>query len=197
MVAHLEMDQLLALPVTAYADLRSQLRTGDLLFASGKYAVSNLVRNFTHSLWCHVAMVLQLPAIERVLLLESVERIGVRVIPLSKYLDDYDDAGKPYDGAIVLARVAGITAEIAKKLAQFGADELGRPYNQEEIAALADPGAFPIGKVSQRDRTYVCSELVQACFRHAGFEFRNDDKGFISPENIWTDERVSLLARIQ
>jgi uncharacterized protein YycO len=192
---HLELAQLQAMPITPYADLRRELRTGDLLFASGKYAVSDLIRQVTHSPWTHVGIVLQLPVLERVLLLESVESVGVRMIPLSKYLEDFKDQ-KPYDGFLVVARVAGVTSEGAKKLMQFGADELGRPYNKEEIEALMDPESLRKGKIVARDRTYVCSDLVRACFRNAGIQFHDGPAGLISPENLWTDERVTLLARI-
>lgn len=196
MADHLETEQLLALPVVPFAELRPQLRTGDLLFVAGNFPSSLRIRAFTRSPWSHVALVLQLPVLDRVLVLESVEKIGVRMIPLANYLNDYEDAGKPYDGAVAVARVDGITKEIARRLMQFGADELGRPYNQEEIAALADPDVLQKGRPPVRERVYVCSELVQACFRHAGLDFANDPVGFISPANIWTDARVSLLARI-
>jgi hypothetical protein len=193
---HLERERLLALPIVPFAALRPQLRTGDLLFISGNYASSTRIRAFTHSPWSHVGLILQLPILDRVLLLESVEQIGVRLIPLSKYMDDYDDGGKPYDGVLVVARVEGVTQKTAQGLMQFGADELGRPYNQEEIAVLFDPDALQKGRPPAGERVYVCSELIQACFHHAGLDFPNDPGGFISPENIWADARVSLLARI-
>ena len=49
----------------------------------------------TDSPWSHVGVVFWLKSIQRVLLLESVESIGVRFAPLSKYLSDYKK-GKPY-----------------------------------------------------------------------------------------------------
>lgn len=52
-----------------------------------------------------------------------------------------------------------------------------------------------IGK-KERDREYICSELVYECFSNAGREFDYDERGFISPENIWLDEKVSLVGRI-
>lgn len=196
MAAPVAIEQVQAMPITDLAELRSRLRAGDLLFASGKYAVSEMIRQVTGSIWSHVAIVLPLPILERVLLLESVEGAGVRLVPLAKYLQDYQD-DKPFDGLVVLARVAGVTDEAAKKLIGFGADELGRPYNDEEIAALHEPARLLHGGMTFRERTYVCSELVRACFHQAGLDFRDGHGGLISPEDIWTDERVSLLARLR
>ncbi len=196
MADHLEVDAVHALPVTPYADVRAEIRSGYLLFACGEYTVSRLIRRFTHSPWSHVAILFQLPSIDRVLMLESVEDAGVRMVPLSKYLGDYDDDGLPYDGALVVARL-DVPAPALRELARFGADELGRPYNTEEIAEIAARIALHVGRVTAGDRTYICSELVQACFRAAGVEFAGDPDGFVSPENIWADGRVTFLARLQ
>jgi hypothetical protein len=38
--------------------------------------------------------------------------------------------------------------------------------------------------------------LVYECFRQAGYEFAYADD-FVSPEDIWRDPSVSLLARVQ
>lgn len=52
-----------------------------------------------------------------------------------------------------------------------------------------------LGK-KERDREYICSELVYECFSRAGLEFNFNPKGFISPEDIWIDSRISLQCRI-
>lgn len=195
MAPSMTRDEAESLPVIPYAEVRGQLRSGDLLFASGKYRVSELVQSVTHSIWSHIGIVLHLPILERVLLLESVEGVGVRIVPVSKYLNDYLDE-EPFQGLVAIARVEGITPEIAKTLMQFGADELGRPYNDAEIAALKDPAAFLEGKVTFRPRTYVCSELVRACFHEAGLDFSAGQGGLISPEDIWADPHVTFMARI-
>jgi hypothetical protein len=136
----------------------------------------------------------RLDSIDRILLLESVEDMGVRFVPLSKYLTDYEH-GKPYRGRIVMARCAGVDEEIVSGLAGFGIDELTRPYDKDEVAQIVARIALGIGK-KERDRDYICSELVYECFSHAGKEFAYDERGFISPENVWLNEAVSLVARI-
>jgi hypothetical protein len=141
-----------------------------------------------------VGIVFRLDDIDRIMLLESVEDTAVRFIPLSKYLTDYEHE-KPYKGLAVLARCDGVDAEIVSGLAGFGIDELSHPYRNEEIADIVARIALGMGK-RERDRQYICSELVYECFSHAGKEFEYDVLNFIAPEHIWINERVSLIARI-
>ncbi len=194
MAAHFESNDIRKIQILPYSDLRARLRSGDLLFASGDYLVSKAIQKFTESPWSHVGIVFRLDTIDRVLLLESVEDMGVRFAPVSKYLNDYAE-GKPYKGRIVLARCASVDRQVVEKLAEFGIDELTRPYDKDEIGKIVARIALGIGK-KQRDREYICSELVYECFARAGREFAYDRRNFISPENIWIDDAVSLVARI-
>ena len=194
MAAHIESKEIKALPVIPYPELRARLKSGDLLFASGDYLVSRAIEQVTNSPWSHVGIVFRLDSIGRVLLLESVEDMGVRFAPLSKYLGDYED-GRPYKGRVVLARCKDVDKDIVAGLAKFGIDELTRPYDKDEIAKILARIALGMGRKA-RDREYICSELVFECFASAGREFGYDERGFVSPENIWLDENVSLVGRI-
>jgi len=194
MATHIESKDIKALSVTSYQELRTKLKSGDLLFASGDYLVSKAIQKMTDSPWSHVGIVFKLDSIDRMLLLESVEDMGVRFAPLSKYLNDYENR-KPYKGRVVLGRCSDIDQGIVNELAKFGIDELTRPYDKDEIANILARITLGIGK-KERDREYICSELVYECFASAGKEFAYDARGFISPENIWIDKKVSLVGRI-
>lgn len=194
MAAHIESKDIKALPVLSYSDLRVKLKSGDLLFASGDYLVSKAIQKVTDSPWSHVGIVFRLDSIDRMLLLESVEDMGVRFAPLSKYLKDYED-GKPYKGRAVLARCKDVNAETVADISTFGIDELTQPYDKDEIAKILARITLGIGK-KEKDREYICSELVYECFSHAGKEFAYDTRGFISPEDVWKDEKLSLVGRI-
>jgi len=194
MATPMENKELKALPVLPYPNVRTSLKSGDLLFTSGDYLISKAIQKMTDSPWSHVGIVFRLDSIDRVLLLESVEDMGVRFAPLSKYLNDYED-GKPYKGRAVLARCKDVTPETVKSLSTFGIDELTQPYDKDEIAKIMARITLGMGK-KKRDREYICSELVYECFAHAGKEFAFNPKGFISPEDIWIDEKLSLIARI-
>ncbi|NGZ95142.1 MAG: hypothetical protein CV089_03235 [Nitrospira sp. WS110] len=194
MAAHLTDRDVKALPVMPYGGLRNKLRSGDLFFASGDYLVSKAIKSVTDSPWSHVGIVFRLDSIDRMLLLESVEDMGVRFAPLSKYLSDYGD-GKAYKGRAVLARCKDVTSETVDKLSTFGIDELTQPYDKDEIVKILARITLGIGK-KERDREYICSELVYECFAQAGKDFAYNTKGFISPEDVWVDEKLSLIGRI-
>jgi len=182
------------LPITPYSKIRNQLETGDLLFASGNYVISKLIRKFTGSPWSHVGIIFPVHSPGGALLLESVEDRGVSFLPIGRYLSDYH-RGRPYNGPLVIARVKGLKKKNADKLGQFGIEELATEYDHGEIARIVARIVAGRGKKT-RDREYICSELVYECFLRAGIEFKYDKRGFISPENIWEDERVEVVGRV-
>lgn len=194
MATHIEGREIKALPVLPYSDVRAKLKSGDILFTSGDYLISKAIQKMTGSPWSHVGIVFRLDSIDRILLLESVEDMGVRFAPLSKYLNDYEDR-KPYKGRAVLARCKDVTSETIVGLSTFGIDELTQPYDKDEIAKIMARITLGIGK-KERDREYICSELVYECFARAGKEFAFNPNGFISPEDVWVDEKLSLVGRV-
>jgi uncharacterized protein YycO len=194
MAAHVEPKELTKIPGKSYASLRPKLLTGNLFFCSGNYFVSQVIREFSESPWSHVGIIIRFETLDRVLLLESVEDTGVRLVPLSKYLDDYED-NRRYDGVLAVAEFDGFAPAQGGDLTRFAMDELGQPYDKDEIAKIVARIALGIGRPKE-DREYICSELVYECFRAAGYRFKFDRRGFISPENIWIDSRVKPVARI-
>lgn len=194
MAAHVENEEVRALPVLPYAVVRAQLKSGDLLFASGDYLVSEAIRKVTDSPWSHVGIVLRFESIDRVLLLESVEDMGVRLAPLSKYLVDYED-GKPYRGRALLARCQDLAPAAVSGLTAFGFDELTQPYDRDEVAKIVARIALGIGR-KERDREYICSELVYECFLRAGKEIAYNPQGFIAPEDVWRDDSIVPVGRV-
>lgn len=195
MAQHIDLSDLESLPIQQYSELRPDLRSGDLFFASGDYFFSKVTQRVTHSPWSHVGIIFRFQEMDRVLLLESVEDSGVRFAPLSKYLDSYHN-NQPYLGRIVLARSSFVTPEVANKLAGFGMDTLTQPYDLIEMAKILSRVFFGIGR-KERNQSYICSELVYECFFNAGKEFAYNHDGFISPEDIWVDPSISLIGRIQ
>jgi hypothetical protein len=93
-------------------------------------------------------------------------------------------------GPTSFARPGDLSEENTQALAGFGMDELGRPYDKEEIADIGARIMLGISRSKAQARSYICSELVQACFTP-------DQRGFISPENFWAAQQVKLLARVQ
>lgn len=202
MAAHLDEAGIAALPVQSYSGtVRSTLCTGDLLFCSGNYSVSRMIRQVTNSPWSHVGIVVVAKAIGRVLFLESVEDVGVRFAPLSKYLTSYEN-GQPYEGALVVARCSAITskgmtdAQKVDRVVGFGADALTLPYDKKEIGEILARVVLGIGRRTA-ESGYICSELVAACFASAGITITASQGGFVTPEDVWRDGTIDVLARVQ
>lgn len=195
MAASLAKADIKALPVEGYEAARERLRSGDLVFCSGSYFFSGLIQKFTRSVWSHVGVVYRDDNLERIFVLESETMIGVRLVPMSKYLRDYHGRNRPYKGQIVVGRVAPeLDASRVRQAISFGMDELTRPYDNFEIVRIALRILFRIGRRT-RDRKYICSELVYDCFRKAGVSFKLGDK-FVSPDDIWRDSSVKVLGRL-
>lgn len=194
MAVHITKADIAARQVEAYPGIRATLKSGDLFFTSGNYLISKAIQEVTNSPWSHVGIIFVIPSIDRVLLLESVEDMGVRFAPLSKYLSDYEGKA-PYKGMIVTATVSGVEDTVLATLAQKGVDQLTRPYDKAEIGRILARVILGKGKL-RRDKEYICSELVYECFINAGMSLHANPKGFVSPEDIWQDERVNLAQRI-
>lgn len=183
------------LPVQRYEDVRQDLRSGDLVFCSGSYLFSGMIQRFTRSVWSHVGIVHRDDQLGRLFILESETGIGVRLVPISKYLRDYHGRRRPYRGQIVVGRVEPAPGEAqARQAVSFGMDLLTRPYDNFEILRIAARIAFRVGRRT-RDRKFICSELVDECYRAAGVRFARRDN-YISPDDIWRDPGVRLLARV-
>jgi hypothetical protein len=187
--------QIRQLPRLDYDQARAELQTGDLVFCSGSYLFSRLIQRFTRSVFSHVGIVYRDAALGRVFVLESETGIGVRLVPLSKYLRDYHGRRRPYRGEILVARIEPPIDEARLRQAvSKGLDELTRPYDNFEILRIA---ARILLRVSRRshDRKYICSELVELCYRHVGVKFALADN-FVSPIDLWRDPAVRLQHRI-
>jgi hypothetical protein len=191
----LKKPQLQAISLDNYDQIRPQLKTGQLIFCSGNYLFSGVIQRLTKSTWSHVAIVYKDEELGRVLVLEAEPLVGIRLIPLSKYLYDYKGKKKPYKGMLF---ISDLQTPLAKpelnKAISFGLDELTRPYDNWEIFRIMIRILFHISK-REKNRNYICSELVRDAFAEAGVEFPYTDT-YISPDAIWKDSRVVMKHRL-
>lgn len=193
------------LDVVSYNDARSQIQSGDILIASGEYMFSKLIQRATDSVWSHVAFVMRLDSIDRVMVLESIEGKGVRTIPLSEYVGDFEGTGVGYNGRLAIARHSQFqskcTPDKLKAMAQFAVDRFAYPYDEEEIARItarivASALGFKKGDI-KRDKEYICSEYVYECYRQIGIDVPFDKRGFVAPADFAKDQNVSLLLELE
>jgi Permuted papain-like amidase enzyme, YaeF/YiiX, C92 family len=183
------------MPIIPYEKIRPNLKTGDIFFSSGSYLFSGVIQKLTKSTWSHVAVVYKDEELGRVLVLEAEPYVGIRLIPLSKYLHDYRGKKRPYKGQVAIARLnIDVTKENLNKGICFGLDELTRPYDNFEIIRIMMRILFHISR-RERNRNYICSELVRDVLAKANIIVHYKET-YVSPDNIYSDERVDLKYRI-
>lgn len=191
--------------VTDYENLRNNLQNGDVLICSGTGVFSAMIQQATESVWSHVAFVLRLDSINRVMLLESVESIGVRTVRLSKYLEDYGNDGKAYPGGLAIVRNKKFAGTVDSRkliqLAQYAVDQFGYPYDKDEIAKIAArilASKVPFTKKQLKkiepDREFICSEYVARCYEQVGLDVQWNQLGFIAPSDFAADPNFDLVA---
>jgi hypothetical protein len=195
MAISISKEQLKKTPVIPYEKIRDFVKTGDIFFSSGSYAFSGVIQRLTKSTWSHVAIVYKDEELGRVLVLEAEPYVGIRLIPLSKYLHDYKGKKRPYKGQVVIAKLnIDVPKENLNRGISFGLDELTRPYDNYEIVRIMMRILLHISR-RERNRNYICSELVRDILAKAGVVMHYNDT-YISPDNVWSDNRVEMKYRI-
>ncbi|MDQ8195596.1 YiiX/YebB-like N1pC/P60 family cysteine hydrolase [Coraliomargarita sp. SDUM461004] len=174
------------------------IQTGDLLLCSGSGWFSKMIQAATRSRWSHVALVLRLDAFDRIMLLESVEPIGVRTVPLNQYLTNYDQQGHAYPGHMQIMRHRDFARQVAPDalatLGRFAVDRFGYPYDSQQIAEIA--ARITLNRMapemldslpswpSEHQEAYICSEYVAACYRQVGLSVEGEHFGFVTPADF-------------
>lgn len=185
-------------PVTAYDELRHKVQDGDLLLCSGSATFSKLIQAATNSIWSHVGFVMWLRAIDRLVVLESVESMGVRAVPLSSYIADYSGSGTGYPGRLLIARHAELSGKpLSSEFGQFAVDLLGHPYHTDEIVQIAAhiaSGGLALEREFADAKQFICSEYVSACYDRIGLSVQRSHWHFIAPADFANDPNVRGIA---
>jgi hypothetical protein len=196
---------LVDLPPLTYAELRAQVRTGDIAICSGTQLFSRAIRWATGSPWSHVALILRIEEFDRVFVLEAVERIGVRTLPLSRFVIEDSARNRPYPGDIVIARHNDFAARAdgtgITRMVEYATDRLGAPFSAFEMVRIAGrlvAGRFgtSLPRMLDNDNEYICSEYVACCLRQVGIDVPWDHHGFIGPADFARDPAINPVARV-
>lgn len=199
-------DALERLAPRPYQELRPTIRTGDLFLCSGRDVFSRMIRASTRSPWSHVAIALRLDEIGRIMALESVAKLGVRIVPLRSFVSAASSGRQPYPGRILLCRhhgfQASVTPEAVTRMVHFAVDRFGAPFAGREVLKIA--ARIALGALDIRmppmltpDDEFICSEYAARCFEEAGVRIPWDGLGFIAPSDFAADPRMEALAQVQ
>jgi hypothetical protein len=181
-----------------YQEAKMHLKTGDILFCSGDHIISSLIKRFSNSVVSHVGIIMRWN--NRILLFESVEDDGVRIIPFSQYVYNYENSKKPYSGKLYIGRHSTLHSPSfdkndLKRMLGKAADLLNKKYDKNEVSKMISRIALGIAQHEDNEE-FICSEYVDVCFKHIGIEFDRDDSGFIFPEHIAKDRNIKALFEV-
>ena len=188
-----------------YAAVRRLVRNGDLLLCSANDPFSRLIRWSSGTPWSHIAIAYRIRSLNRVMVLESVQQLGVRTVPLSTFIEKTSTGQHPYPGRILLARhqgVADLSQAAGKRLYDFAFGQLGDKFAGVEIAKIGL--RIVLSKLAVRlppslgpKDEFICSEYVAKCFEHAGLEIPWDGLGFVAPGDFALCPEIKAVAQIQ
>jgi hypothetical protein len=196
------------LPSMAYQDLRNRIHNGDLLFCGGQFAFSKTIRYLSGcSKVSHVGIVYWWN--DRLMLLESVETDGVRIVPVSQYVGNYENTEKPYNGRLYLARDQRLfrppenEVELARsirnpKVEQVLGDAaslLNKKFSFKDVFIFFLQGNTGRFQHEENDQ-FLCSEFVARCYAGVGIDYSGDGRGFVAPEHIAMSEHIDVLVEI-
>lgn len=192
-----------AVPLLPYDDVRPQIRSGDLLLCQGTSTFARLIQHATGADWSHVGCLVWASALDRLLVFESVESIGCRAIPFSRYAHNYAGDGHGYKGRIFVGRHAGFLPEETpaySAFAQRAIDLLGSPYDTQTILRIAARVmAAKLGWEPEpmgTDRAFICSEFCWEIYHAFGLTVAYGAAGYIAPCDFADAPEVSLLWEI-
>ena len=192
-------EQFKAMETTPYSQARPELRTGDIVLFHSTALGSLATEIGTHSLWSHAALVWRLADVDRVLLLESMDTVGVRVMPMSTRIDGCAAAPTPYHGSLLVLRHPDLPEQIdpqkVRAMTQFALDRVGYPYSFSELHQIAlrivlgMAGKVLKGRLEPKNQ-FICSEYVAKCLEDIGVEIAPNIEGFIAPADLAADAKV-------
>ena len=188
-----------------YPKARGLVRNGDLLLCSATDPFSQLIRWSTRTPWSHIAIAYRIESLDRVMVFEAVEKIGVRTVPLSTFISKTSGGVSPYPGRILLARdqrFEGLDDKKKRAMYDFAFGCLGDRFAPGEILKIGLRLLF--GRTGRkmphflgpRDE-FICSEYVARCYAKAGLEIPWDGLGYVAPGDFALAPDVNAVAQIK
>jgi hypothetical protein len=202
-------DVLKILKPEPFSAVAGRVRDGDILLCSATDPFSRLISWSTSSPWSHVALAYRWPELNRIMVFESVQQIGVHCVTLERFISQSSTGQKPYPGKIILARHEDYAGKGGKsggaamrRLADFAVDKFGDRFAPMEILKIAT--RICVGRMGRPMPTslgakdeYICSEYAAKCFEAVGIEILWDGRGFIAPASFANDPKVKAIAQFR
>jgi hypothetical protein len=190
-------------PLLPSSEVLALLRSGDLLLCQGTSAFSRMISLATNSPWTHVAILMYLAPVERWMVLQAVESVGVNALPISQYLDDYNHTGKPYPGRLFIARDERLMLKSPNDMITFSQRAIDLLDTKYDNKALGDIALRLMGAKlglppypPERDDVFLCSEYADELGRSIGIEVPYSETGYIFPSDFARCAFIHILCEI-
>lgn len=188
MAEHIDSVAASSIPKVDKARFYEMVRSGDLVFCSGDYRISGLIRDETESPFSHVLQ-LWLPHDSDVwLTLESTAAHGVHVGELSEYTDKYN-------GDLVLTRRT-LTGEAIRRIRERILGVLDDRYDWIQEVSIAGHNLIKALPVVVPRKEYFCSGLQYYGSLAALPALQRPGEGYPTPEDNWTDPSVAPVCAL-
>lgn len=188
-----------------YPRFRAEVRDGDIVLCQGRDPFSRLIQWSTKSPWSHTGLVFRIDSLDREIVIEAVEKIGVRAVSLEDFLSRDSEGTSPYPGKILLARhdqLGDANSRAVRSVAKFAFEHLGCKFAPAEIAKIAlrivDARVFGnrrTPKLLLTEDEFMCSEFVAAAYERAALKIPWDGLGFVAPCDIADDPHLHPVAQ--
>lgn len=187
------------IPSLHYSRARDIIKSGDILLCSGNMFFSKLIKFATKSEWSHVGFILRVDQIDRIMVMESVESIGVRAAPLSAYTSNYNGSKKPYDGRMMILRHKNWQYADMHHLSRHAVDLLTHQYNWKEIAGIAFKIMFNRNRnkcnMPYKANEFICSQYAYDCLSSVGLKIPTSC-GYVAPVDFYNSDYVSPVCEL-
>lgn len=190
MAAHVESVAASGLAKVTKGEFYERIRPGDLIFCSGREAISEVIEGETHSPWSHVLMAWTPGGWARQwLTLEAAFGRGVHVGLLSDYVDCYD-------GDVVLARRPALTQAMVETELALGFSLLDDGYDWQQEVSIAARKLVKALPLLQPKQEMYCSGLQYAMSLATPYPLQRPLASFPTPEDNWTDATVEPVCAL-
>lgn len=166
------------------------VKSGDLLFFSGRRVFSRVIQLWTRSRWSHVGMAVRFD--QDLYVLESLECVGVRLVPLSVWLQ--------WPGDIAIGKTC-LEQHDRDRLVRIGLQHLGERYASPRQflrsfsivwSRLSRHWRLAADTSSSR---WLCSEFVAYLLRSVGY-LLPDEPARISPARLAMCRHFMVLKEV-
>lgn len=148
-----------------YADVRKEIRDGDVLCFRGAAALSKVIMKLSKGQFSHGALAFWWN--DRLMVLQAELGPGVQAVPVSRAVGRYDGRVEWFT-----LRDEHRTAERIDTLRRAAQMHLGDPYSAVDLFLVGLHYAIgtPLPKVRRTEHEFVCSQYVAYCYAQAGLD---------------------------